>query len=111
MNMKEQEFIEREFAFLDNIKASALYQECKTLSDQINKDENLLRLDHEREEILKSADAEKDEEKKRALLIAYKEKDEEIRHTSLMQEYLVRYEKLRKILNRLTDGFIKEIYS
>lgn len=108
--MKETDFIEREFAFLDDFRSSELYRECKDLSHRINEDETLLRLDKEREEILKSADAQQDPEKKRALLVAYKEKDEEIRHTPLMMEYLDRYERLRKILNRLTDGLIKEIY-
>lgn len=108
--MTEQEFIIEELNFLDHIKESNLYKTCKNLSFQIDNNEQLHRLNKEKEQILLQADQEKDQSKKRDLLIAYAKKDDEIRLHPLMQQYLNYYEKIKKILNHLTDGLIKEIY-
>lgn len=107
--MDIQEFSELELKFLSDLKESDLYKEYKSLSLMIDKNEELNTLSKERDELVKKADSESDYDNKRTLLKQYLDKQAEIENNPLMKEYLEKYEKIRKILNHLSDGLNKEI--
>ena len=50
-----------------------------------------------------------DQKKKEELMSDFKKKEQEINETDLMKEYRIYYEKVRRIINHLTNGLNKEI--
>lgn len=74
----------------------------------MEEDSKLILLSAERDELLKKADMAKGEEKE-VFLSAFREKTMEIKEVPLMKEYKLAEEKMRKILNMLSDGLNKEI--
>lgn len=100
--------MERELQLLDDIKSSEPYRSWKELSRKVEEDSKLILLSAERDELLKKADMAKGEEKE-MLLSAFREKTMEIKEVPLMKEYKLAEEKMRKILNMLSDGLNKEI--
>ncbi len=107
--MEEFEFIEDEFSFLEELKNSSYYTEMKKLSEEIEKDEELVSLAKKRDALYKSAQDIEDPEKKHEILVEFAKIDDELKDKPLMKEYLVRYQALRKLLNHLQDGLMKEI--
>ena len=107
--MDIQEFSELELKFLSDLKESDLYNEYKSLSLKIDENEELNTLSKERDDLVKKADSESDSDRKRALLKQYLDKQAEIENHPLMKEYLEKYERIRKILNHLSNGLNKEI--
>ena len=107
--MDIQEFSELELKFLSDLKESDLYNEYKSLSLKIDENEELNTLSKERDDLVKKADSESDSDRKRTLLKQYLDKQAEIENHPLMKKYLEKYERIRKILNHLSDGLNKEI--
>ena len=107
--MEEFEFINDEFSFLEELKNSSCYKEMKYLSEEIEKDEELLSLAKKRDVAFKVAQSTEDEEKKHQLLVEFSRLDDELKEKPLMKEYLARYQAIRRLLNHLQDGLMKEI--
>ncbi len=106
--MTETEFMEKELQLLDDIRNSEPYHSWKELSKKVEEDSLLCRLSKERDEILKKADCAQGEEKE-TLLSSFREKTSEMNEVPLMKEYKMAEERMRKILNYLSDGLNKEI--
>lgn len=107
--MELSEFQEEEFSFLEHLKGTDEYQRMKALSKEIEQDEKLTSLAKERDALFLSANAEKEERKKHALLLEFKAKDDMLREDSKMKEYLSLYQKIRHLLVSLSDRLTKEI--
>ena len=107
--MNETEFIEKEIVLIEDIKSSSIYLRYKELSKMIEEDSNLISFCKERDEILLKIDSASDQKKKEGLMSDFKKKEQEINETDLMKEYRVYYEKVRRIINHLTNGLNKEI--
>ncbi len=106
--MTETEFMEKELQLLDDIRNSEPYLSWKELSKKVEEDPLLCRLSKERDEILKKADCAQGGEKEK-LLSSFREKTSEMNEVPLMKEYKMAEERMRKILNYLSDGLNKEI--
>lgn len=109
--MDESKFMEEEFAFLESVKKSSLYQEMVSLAKKIDEDEELSSLAEKRDEFFFLADQEQDKDKKREYLLQFKKQDDLLRKSPLMKEYLEKYNMLRQLLNHLQDGLTKEMKS
>lgn len=107
--MNETEFIEKEISLIEDIKSSSVYLRYKELSKMIEEDATLIALRKERDEILLKIDSTSDPEKKEELMSDFKQKENQINETDLMKEYRIYYEKVRRIINHLTNGLNKEI--
>lgn len=107
--MNETEFIEKEIGLIEDIKSSSIYLRYKELSKMIEEDSNLISLCKERDEILLKIDSASNQKKKEELMSDFKKKEQEINETDLMKEYRIYYEKVRRIINHLTNGLNKEI--
>lgn len=107
--MNETEFIEKEISLIEDIKSSSVYLRYKELSKMIEEDATLIALCKERDEILLKIDSTSDPEKKEELMSDFKQKENQINETDLMKEYRIYYEKVRRIINHLTNGLNKEI--
>ncbi len=107
--MTETEFIEKEIKLIEDIQSSDVYLHYKELSKKVEDDPTLLSLSKERDEILLKIDSAKDKEEKENLILLYHRKEKEIESTNLMKEYKFYYEKIKTIINHLSDGLNKEI--
>lgn len=107
--MTDTEFIEKEIKLIEDIKSSDVYLRYKELSRMVENDSTLLSLSKERDEILLKMDSSKDKEEKEKLILLYHKKEKEIESVDLMKEYKLYYEKIKKIINHLSDGLNKEI--
>lgn len=107
--MTETEFIEKEIKLIEDIKSSDVYLRYKELSKKVENNPTLIELSKERDEILLKIDVTKEKKEKERLVLLYQKKIKEIESTDLMKEYKIYYEKVKKIINHLTDGLNKEI--
>lgn len=107
--MTETEFIEKEIKLIEDIKSSDVYLRYKELSKEVEDDPILQSLSKERDEILLKIDSIKDKEAKEKLILLYQKKEKEIESVDLMKEYKIYYEKIKKIINHLSNGLNKEI--
>lgn len=107
--MTETEFIEKEIKLIEDIKSSDVYLRYKELSKEVEDDPILQSLSKERDEMLLKIDSTKDKEEKEKLILLYQKKEKEIESVDLMKEYKIYYEKIKKIINHLSNGLNKEI--
>ncbi len=107
--MTETEFIEKEIKLIEDIKSSDVYLRYKELSKEVENDPILQSLSKERDEILFKIDSTKEKEEKEKLILLYQKKEKEIESVDLMKEYKIYYEKIKKIINHLSNGLNKEI--
>jgi cell fate (sporulation/competence/biofilm development) regulator YlbF (YheA/YmcA/DUF963 family) len=109
--MDENTFSEEELKFIQDLKASDLYQRTAALSQAINADAHLTALAKERDALYEKADAETDEEKKRTLLIQAKARNDSLLKDPKIREYLQNYRKIKSLLSDLNEGLLKEVRS
>ena len=107
--MNENEFLQEEFQFLDDIKNSSLYHHMLEVSDKINENEELILLAKERDHALEEADKESDKDNKHALLVKFNKLDNELKNHPLMVDYLQTYHTLHQLIAKLSSGLTKEV--
>lgn len=107
--MTENEFLQEEFQFLDDIKNSSLYRHMMELSNKINENNELILLATERDRCLEEADKEADKDKKHSLLVRFNKLDNELKQHPLMVEYLQAYHALHQLIAKLSSGLTKEV--
>ncbi len=106
--MDSKQFIEKEEDITKAILSSDIYLQMKALSQEIDANDEIRALAEERDDLYFQSANERDEKKKREILIKAKEKDDKIQSFDIVKEYNMLYRKLRKILNHMTDS-ISEI--
>lgn len=107
--MNEEQFLSQAQAFLSKLKASALYQRKKKLSQELTDDEEVKRLAKERDDaFLLSTESPDKEEASQAARLAH-EKQEELYKLPLVKEYLSAYSDLKEILSLLNFAFYTEV--
>ncbi len=109
--MTDLEFMNEEFQFLDKVKHCSSYLRMKEISQEMEKDEKLFSLAKERDSYFSKSLNEKEEDKKRNLLLLFSQKDEELRNYPLMKEYLSLYQPLQKLMRKLSDELTRKIKS
>lgn len=106
--MTEEQFIQEEEQFLQAIKESELYQKMKELSSAIDHDSALRSLAEKRNFLYEQAGYYTGE-KREELLKEFKKTDDEFKANPIVKEYLENYRKLKRILNAVSDSFMKEL--
>lgn len=107
--MTIEQFQELELSFIHDLKQSEPYLSCKTLSSQLEENEEIISLVKERDSLLLQAEKTEDSTEKAEVLKQYLKKQEEIDNHPLMKEYLSSYQRLNRILLHLQDELNKEI--
>ncbi len=107
--MKDEEFIEEEYKFIEDLKNSDIYKEMKRLSKEIDLDLNLNNLKKERDEALELylSNETSDEDKERYLSV-YKEKEKQIAEDPLVIAYLDYYKRVKNILKIVEENILLE---
>ena len=109
IRMNIQEFKDSEIDFIEEFKNSSLYKRNKELSNLISLNDELNKLAEERDNLYYLASSEEDEEKKREYLVKAKENNDKINDNELVKEYLQTYNELKKILNIINEGILKDL--
>lgn len=107
--MKKEEFEAEEFDLIYQVRQSALYHKIKSLSAEIDKDEELKNLSKERDDLFAKARNRTDSLEKEKVIQEAKEKDSLLRNNKKRKEYLYYYNKRQRILNHLTAKLTQEI--
>jgi len=106
--MKETDFISEEYGFLQEVESSTLYQRMKELSAKMDAKPFLVEAARRRDEDYAQAAKESDPEKKRLLLLDAKKEQDILMADEDVQEYLLRYRALEKILAE-ASSLLKEV--
>ncbi len=107
--MKDEEFIEEEYQFIDDLKNSDIYKEMKRLSREIDLNLELNKLKDERDKALELyLSNETSSEDKEKYLVVYKEAEKKISEDPLVIEYLDYYNRVRKILKIVEENILRE---
>ncbi len=107
--MKDEEFIEEEYQFIDDLKNSDIYKEMKRLSREIDLSLELNKLKDERDKALELyLSNETSSEDKEKYLVVYKEAEKKISEDPLVIEYLDYYNRVRKILKIVEENILRE---
>lgn len=104
-----EEFIEKELKFIQDIKASNLYKTIKELSKKIDDNEELNNLIQKRDKILIQIDKCKNNEEKENLAKEYLKIEKEINSNELVIKYNDEALKLKRILNKFSSNINKVI--
>ena len=107
--MTDEEFIEEEYKFIDDLKNSDVYKEMKRLSKEIDLNPNLNNLKKERGEALEMyLSKETSAEDKQKYLSVYKEREKQISEDPLVIGYLDCYNRVRNILKIVEQKILLE---
>ncbi len=107
--MTDEEFIEEEYKFIDDLKNSDVYKEMKRLSKEIDLNPNLNNLKKERDEALEMyLSKETSAEDKQKYLSVYKEREKQISEDPLVIGYLDCYDRVRNILKIVEEKILLE---
>lgn len=100
--MKNDEFLDLEYRFIDKLKSSAPYKEYKELDEKIKNDKEIVSLASKRDELYKKLEeASKDE--RRELLIEAKKIDDALHSIEIVKRYDEVYLELKKYLLTLQE--------
>ena len=100
--MKNDEFLDLEYRFIDKLKSSALYKEYKGLDEKIKNDKDIVSLASKRDELYKKLE-EASEDERRELLIEAKKIDDVLHSIEIVKRYDEVYLELKKYLLTLQE--------
>lgn len=100
--MKNDEFLDLEYRFIDKLKSSALYKEYKELDEKIKNDKEIVSLASKRDELYKKLE-EASVDKRRELLIEAKKIDDALHSIEIVKRYDEVYLELKKYLLTLQE--------
>lgn len=95
--MKNDEFLDLEYRFIDKLKSSALYKEYKELDEKIKNNKEIVSLASKRDELYKKLE-EASEDERRELLIEAKKIDDALHSIEIVKRYDEVYLELKKYL-------------
>lgn len=100
--MKNDEFLDLEYRFIDKLKSSALYKEYKELDEKIKNDKEIVSLASKRDELYKKLE-EASEDERKELLIEAKKIDDALHSIEIVKRYDEVYLELKKYLLTLQE--------
>jgi cell fate (sporulation/competence/biofilm development) regulator YlbF (YheA/YmcA/DUF963 family) len=107
--MENEEFLDEELQFLEDLRNSACYQDMQRFSDAISADATLSAFAQKRDQAYQKAAETSDESQKRTFLIQAKELDDQLKSSPKVKAYLIAYDRVRKVIDTLNNGILKEI--